>query len=237
MIQLRMGGNKQRVVLDSFGGQGQQALTRSDARTLVDMMRGVVDRGTGRGIRDWGVVGDVAGKTGTTQHNADGWFILMHPDLVAGAWVGFNDQQVAFRSNYWGQGAHNALYLVGDFFREVQGRLPDRRFADPPNYGQTLDPEYDTTDSVYQWIDQFFQNDSMGMDPLEGLQRHTFEHAEFDTEAYEQTFGPWVQDDDGDPYERLRNATLADDPSIVDPVEPDFQAAPIPQDGQIDGGG
>jgi len=37
---------------------------------------------------------DIAGKTGTTQNSIDGWFILMHPRLVAGAWVGFNDSRV-----------------------------------------------------------------------------------------------------------------------------------------------
>ena len=42
------------------------------------------------------VRGDVAGKTGTTQNNTDGWFILMHPRLVAGSWVGFNDPRVSY---------------------------------------------------------------------------------------------------------------------------------------------
>jgi penicillin-binding protein 1A len=42
----------------------------------------------------------VAGKTGTTQDNTDGWFILMHPQLVAGAWVGFNDGRITLRSDY-----------------------------------------------------------------------------------------------------------------------------------------
>ncbi|MDB5930032.1 MAG: glycosyl transferase, family 51, partial [Polaromonas sp.] len=60
------------------------------AQTLLDAMRGVIDRGTGTGIRSrFGIQADVAGKTGTTQDNTDGWFILMHPELVAGAWVGF----------------------------------------------------------------------------------------------------------------------------------------------------
>ncbi len=222
-------------VLASFGGQGRQVFTRSDARTLIDMMRGVVDRGTGRSIRNWGIAGDVAGKTGTTQRNADGWFILMHPDLVAGAWVGFNDQQVAFRSNYWGQGAHNALYLVGHFFRDAQGRLSDRRFADPPNYVQ-LDSPFVSADSVYQWIDQFFENDSMGLDPLQGLQRHQFEHTEFDEGGYEDAFGPPPDQEDEDALERLQRATLADDPSVVDPVEPEYEAAPIPRQIGNDGG-
>jgi penicillin-binding protein 1A len=96
----------------------QRAMSQASAVTLIDMMRGVINRGTGSAIRNrFGIAADVAGKTGTTQNNADGWFILMHPNLVAGAWVGFNDNRVSMRSAYWGQGGHNALLLVGDFFR------------------------------------------------------------------------------------------------------------------------
>lgn len=76
----------------------------------------MIDQGTGTGIRSrHGIQADVAGKTGTTQDNTDGWFILMHPQLVAGAWVGFNDNRITL-SDYWGQGAHSALPIVGDFF-------------------------------------------------------------------------------------------------------------------------
>ncbi|MEO8599322.1 MAG: penicillin-binding protein, partial [bacterium] len=74
----------------------------------------------------------IAGKTGTTQNNTDGWFILMHPDLVAGAWVGFNDARVTMRSNYWGQGGHNAVLLVGDFYRSaLNARLIDAKALFP----------------------------------------------------------------------------------------------------------
>ena len=70
------------------------------------MLRGAVDQGTGQAVRtQFGLRGDFAGKTGTTQNNTDGWFILMHPRLVAGSWVGFNDPRVTMRSNYWGEGA------------------------------------------------------------------------------------------------------------------------------------
>jgi penicillin-binding protein 1A len=87
---------------------------------LIEMLRGAVDRGTGRGIREvYGIRGDVAGKTGTTQNNTDGWFILMHPQLVTGVWVGFNDARVTLRSDYWGQGANNALHVVGDFMGQA----------------------------------------------------------------------------------------------------------------------
>ena len=106
-------------VLADFGAAApQSAMSVQSADMLVDMLRGVVNRGTGTGVRyRFGINGDVAGKTGTTQNNADGWFILMHPNLVAGAWVGFNDNRVTMRSNYWGQGGHNAILVVGDFFR------------------------------------------------------------------------------------------------------------------------
>ncbi|MES3020508.1 MAG: transglycosylase domain-containing protein [Pseudomonadota bacterium] len=106
-------------VLAEFGGEAaQRALSAESAVALIDMMRGVVNRGTGTAVRyRFGINGDVAGKTGTTQNNADGWFILMHPNLVAGSWVGFNDSRVTMRSNYWGQGGHNAILVVGDFFK------------------------------------------------------------------------------------------------------------------------
>jgi penicillin-binding protein 1A len=108
-------------VLAAFGTQAaQRALSQASAVTLIDMMRGVVNRGTGTAVRyRFGITADVAGKTGTTQNNADGWFILMHPNLVAGAWVGFNDTRVAMRSAYWGQGGHNAVLLVGDFYKTL----------------------------------------------------------------------------------------------------------------------
>ena len=108
-------------VIAEFGpAPGQRALSVQSADELIDMLRGVVNRGTGQAVRTrFGIRADIAGKTGTTQNNTDGWFILMHPNLVAGAWVGFNDARVTMRSNYWGQGGHNAILLVGDFFRNA----------------------------------------------------------------------------------------------------------------------
>ena len=101
--------------------QPEQVFDKSLVARLVDVMRGVVQTGTGAGMRsEWGLRGDAAGKTGTTQNNTDGWFMLMQPGLVAGAWVGFNDPRVTIRSNHWGQGGHNALRIVGDFWRQGQ---------------------------------------------------------------------------------------------------------------------
>ena len=135
------------TVLETFGGRGDQALTRRDARQLLDMLRGVIERGTGRDLRAMGATGDLAGKTGTTQGYADGWFIAMRPGLAVGAWVGFNDQRVTWRSKETGEGSKTALPLVGDFLLRVQDRLPDAAFPPPP--GRYADLDWDANgDSV-----------------------------------------------------------------------------------------
>ena len=124
-----------RVLAEFAPEPPERALSQQSAFDLTDMMRGVVDRGTGTQARSrFGITADVAGKTGTTQNNTDGWFILMHPQLVAGAWVGFNDPRVTMRSDQWGTGGRNAVLLVGDFFRTaLQGGLvdPKAKFAAP----------------------------------------------------------------------------------------------------------
>ncbi|WP_241673214.1 penicillin-binding protein 1A [Lacisediminimonas profundi] len=143
LVVTRITDRKGRL-LAKFGAEPTRAMSEATARELIDMMRGVVTRGTGRNIRSrFGIQADVAGKTGTTQYNTDGWFIMMHPELVAGAWVGFNDGRVSLRSNYWGQGAHNALNLVGDFYRTLlqEARLDAKaRFPLPPRFEMLADP-------------------------------------------------------------------------------------------------
>ena len=107
-------------VLEAFAAVREKdlAMPRAESLTLVDAMRGVIDRGTGAAIRQrYGLQADLAGKTGTTQDNTDGWFIMMHPQLVAGARVGFNDNNAAMGS--WGEGARSALPVVGDVFQQA----------------------------------------------------------------------------------------------------------------------
>jgi penicillin-binding protein 1A len=147
-------------VLATFEPESDRVMSEESAVALTDMMRGVVDRGTGARVRStFGIRADVAGKTGTTQDNADGWFILMHPDLIAGAWVGFNDPRVAFRSNYWGSGGNNALFIVGEFFDRALSMeslgLGDSRFAPPPEYE---DEEEGGFGPVGRWFDRAFRN-------------------------------------------------------------------------------
>jgi penicillin-binding protein 1A len=134
--------DRQGKTLEGFvDHQPERALARPSALTLVNVMRGVVDEGTGVAIRQrYGIHADVAGKTGTTQDNTDGWFIMLHPQLVAGAWVGFNDSRITMGN--WGQGARSALPIVGDFFQQslrahwidpqVEFAIPRPRPKPPP---------------------------------------------------------------------------------------------------------
>ncbi len=130
--------NRAGDVLAEFAPQApERALSEEVNYQLLDSLRGVIKKGTGTAIRSrYGIRADVAGKTGTTQDNADGWFILMHPQLVAGAWVGFNDGRITLRSDYWGQGARSALPIVGDFTAQaLRSKMidPQVRFNPPPD--------------------------------------------------------------------------------------------------------
>jgi penicillin-binding protein 1A len=121
-IFIRSIKDREGKTLVEFSKPPVRVMSERTSTELIDMMRGVVSRGTGTAMKSrFQVAADIAGKTGTTQNNTDGWFILMHPNLVVGSWVGFNDARVTMRSDYWGQGGHNALLLVGDFFRAAVG--------------------------------------------------------------------------------------------------------------------
>jgi penicillin-binding protein 1A len=79
----------------------------------------------------------MAGKTGTTQNNTDGWFMGVIPQLVGGAWVGGDDRVVRFKSLFYGQGANMSLPIWGYFLQKVYadkklGISPDATFDRPP---------------------------------------------------------------------------------------------------------
>lgn len=146
----------------------EKVLPTGAAQTLRAAMRGVIDKGTGRAIRSrYGIQGDVAGKTGTTQDNTDGWFILMHPRVVAGAWVGFNDGRVTLRSDYWGQGAHSALPMVGDFVQQafrsqvLDGKDRFINEEDTSAMGNAMA-------GMRNWVMELFGRDAPGQPPAGG---------------------------------------------------------------------
>lgn len=127
------------VVLERFVQPGaQQALSEESAQLILHMLKNVVNEGTAAGLRSrFGLNNDIAGKTGTTQSNTDGWFIGITPRLVIGAWVGADNPRIRFRSTALGQGARTAMPIVGDFLQQANndatlGSITHARFAALP---------------------------------------------------------------------------------------------------------
>ncbi|MBK8500955.1 MAG: transglycosylase domain-containing protein [Saprospiraceae bacterium] len=97
-------------------------LSPDEAAVITHFLQSVVDNGTGRRLRyEYGLNGAIAGKTGTTQNQSDGWFIGYTPGLVAGVWVGAEMPIVHFKTTEHGQGANTALPIWGRFMKKVQG--------------------------------------------------------------------------------------------------------------------
>ncbi|MFT6921174.1 MAG: penicillin-binding protein 1A [Crocinitomicaceae bacterium] len=102
----------------------KEVLNANLAHRVLLMMKGVVQYGTGTSLRGtyhpWGgLTYPMAGKTGTTQSNADGWYMGLTPDLVTGVWVGADDRAVRFKSMTWGQGARMALPIFGYYMQKA----------------------------------------------------------------------------------------------------------------------
>ncbi|HEX8387107.1 MAG TPA: transglycosylase domain-containing protein, partial [Rubricoccaceae bacterium] len=128
-------------VIEDFTPVAREVLNASTAYTMFDAMRGVIRSGTGRGLGGFRGTGelDLAGKTGTTQENADGWFMVMSRQLVVGSWTGFDDRRITYPSTSMGQGGRTGLIVVGAFLERLQAdstaRLdPEAKFDEPDNY-------------------------------------------------------------------------------------------------------
>ena len=107
-------------ILGQFSDRGREALSQRATGAMIQMMRAVVDGGTGSRLRfRYGLKGEIAGKTGTTNDNSDGWFIGYTPNITAGVWVGAEDRYVHFTSTSLGQGANMALPIWGLWMQKV----------------------------------------------------------------------------------------------------------------------
>jgi len=108
----------------------QRVMDKETAQLMNYMLRGVVDNGTARSLKTvYGIHGQIAGKTGTTQNNADGWFIGYTPRLLAGAWVGADSPKVHFRTTALGQGAHMALPIYALFMQKLEADPNYRKYT------------------------------------------------------------------------------------------------------------
>ena len=113
-------------LIASFIPQSQDAISERTAYTMLTMLQGVVNAGTAGRLKWQFGFNDVeiGGKTGTSNQNRDAWFMCVAPKLVAGAWVGGEDQSVHFVRG--GEGSVMALPIVGDFMKRV---YDDGRFG------------------------------------------------------------------------------------------------------------
>ena len=106
-------------LITEFTNHKREVLGIKETCQIVDMMQAVVDYGTGGRLRyRYSLPGDIAGKTGTTNDNSDGWFIAYTPVLTAGVWVGGEDRQIHFQSGALGQGASMALPIWALFYKK-----------------------------------------------------------------------------------------------------------------------
>ena len=107
-------------VLAEFSTKKREAISDQTAYLMANLMQGVVNTGTGYALRSrFALTGEMAGKTGTTNNNADGWFIGYTPELTAGAWTGFENEQIHFQYIGNGGGSASALPIWGLFMQKV----------------------------------------------------------------------------------------------------------------------
>lgn len=109
------------VVLDASKTKSNVALDPQTSYLVIDLMKGVVESGTGRRLRYiYNLRSVIAGKTGTTDNNSDGWFIGINPRLATAVWVGGEFRSIHFRSTALGQGASMALPVYGLFMKRCE---------------------------------------------------------------------------------------------------------------------
>lgn len=107
-------------VLADFVPRRNEAMSEENAYLMIELMKGVVDYGTSARIRSvYQIKHPIAGKTGTSDDNSDGWFMGITPELVAGCWVGGEDMQIHFINTAYGQGANMALPIWAIFMKKV----------------------------------------------------------------------------------------------------------------------
>lgn len=151
-------------ILESFLPESKQVISEVDAYTMYRMMQGVVDFGTGHGMRDkFGIQSAMGGKTGTTNDNTDGWFIGYTPQLLAGAWVGCDDPFLRIRQTYGGN--EMAMPEFAYFMQKVYadkslGIDPKAEFEKPAELNN--DPIY--ADQNFAAIAQKGEGDDLGDD-------------------------------------------------------------------------
>ena len=148
-------------VISTLMPERHDAIDEQTAYLMIELMRGVVDAGSGGRLR-WkpeygGFKGQIAAKTGTTQNHSDGWSIGVTPQLVNGSWTGAELRSIHFDDLQTGQGASMALPIWGYYMRKVYAdhSLPysdDAVFEKPDNFSVNIN--CDDPESIEQSLDK-----------------------------------------------------------------------------------
>ena len=149
-------------VIQRFSPEESEAMSELTAYKMIELMKGVVQSGTGIRLRSYyGFTNPIAGKTGTTQKNSDGYFMGITPDLTTGVWVGAEDRSVHFRSTSLGQGSHTALPIWAKYMKKVYDdptlHVSKGEFPKPTTPGLDLNfncDQYDNEEGI-EFIDDF----------------------------------------------------------------------------------
>jgi len=117
----------------------QQAFSDDTRQIMLAFLKATVNEGTAKRLRSsYGLSNEIAGKTGTTQDNKDGWFVGITPKLVTLTWVGNDNQQIGFSNTSIGQGANSALPIFGKYYQKINADntynyIANARFEKPSN--------------------------------------------------------------------------------------------------------
>lgn len=107
-------------IVAEFTPRMSEVISEETSYKMLDMMQAVIDQGTGRRLRfKYDIKGQIAGKTGTTNENSDGWFMGCVPRLVTACWVGGEERSIHFASMAMGQGASSALPIWAYYMKKI----------------------------------------------------------------------------------------------------------------------
>jgi penicillin-binding protein 1A len=98
----------------------KKAFSKQTGQIILEMMKSTINTGTAKRIRSsYKLKNDIAGKTGTTQHNKDAWFVALTPTLVHITWVGLDNHEIGFKNTSLGQGANAALPIFASWYQQL----------------------------------------------------------------------------------------------------------------------
>ena len=155
-----------KVIYQAEAKKTKQVISKQTAYYMTEMLKGVVNEGTAIRLRDtYKLKGEMAGKTGTTQSQADGWFIGYTPGLVAGAWVGAENPAIHFNSIQYGQGAAMALPIWAYFMQKCKSDVSFKpyvngNFSLPENIEPMPECEPFVKDNIFDKIKNLFRRDA-----------------------------------------------------------------------------